>query len=97
MNYKIFQFEHSEGAEIVAANNAKDAITFFFTKHQGDSQTNDTVEFGGIKIDELQGDLLTEKHSILNEETGKTEEISYSELADLFFKGVPEVLVTPNY
>ncbi|MGX1266682.1 hypothetical protein RKD55_004626 [Rossellomorea marisflavi] len=97
MKYKIFQFEHSEGKEIVAANNAKEAINFYFTKHQGDSQTNDTVEFGGIKIDELQEDLLTKKHSILNEETGEIEEISYSELADHFFKGVPEVLVTPNY
>jgi hypothetical protein len=97
MEYKIFKFDHSEGAEIVAATNAREAITFYFTNYQDNTQTDEMVEYGGIKIEELQGEHITKKHKILNEETGKQENVSYSELADQFYKGKPEILVTPNY
>ncbi|QHE63986.1 hypothetical protein FHE72_23635 (plasmid) [Rossellomorea vietnamensis] len=97
MGYKIFKFEHSEGAEIVAAENAKDAINFYFNNYQDDSQIDDIVEYDGIEIEELQGEDIKKKHEIHNEETGKSEEVSYRELAERFYKGEPEILVMPRY
>lgn len=94
---KIFKFDHSEGVEILAAANAKEAIDYYFTKYQDDSQTDEIVEFGGIKIEEIQDDDITKIHEILNEETGKSEKVSYKDLAERFYKGKPEILVSPNY
>lgn len=94
---KFFKFDHSEGAEIIASNNAKEAIVFYFTHYQDDSNTNDIIEFGGIKIEELKGDSITKKHVIYNEEKNEREEVSYKEIADEHFEGHPLLLVTPNY
>lgn len=94
---KIFKFDHSEGAEILASNNAKEAILYYFTQYQDDMQIDDIVEFGGIKIEELTGEEITKKHTIFNEEKNERETVSYKELAEDSFKGETIILVSPNY
>jgi hypothetical protein len=97
MKAKIFKFSHSEGAEIIAASNAKEAIMFFFTQYVDDIQTDDMVEFGGIEITELKGENITKKHPIFDESKNKTVSASYQELAITSFVNNPVVLVSPSY
>jgi hypothetical protein len=97
MECKIFKFDHSEGAEIVASKSAAVAINFYFEKYLDDEQIGDMVEFGGVEIEMLEGDNITKVHEILNEETGQVEKVSYKELAEKFYKGNPEILVMPHY
>lgn len=94
---KIFKFSHDEGAEIIAANYAKEAILYYFLKYQDDLNIDDIIEFGGVKIEELQGEAITNEKKIFNEDTNKHESTSYKEIAARSFKGEPVVLVTPNY
>lgn len=94
---KIFKFDHDDGADILVANNAKEAILYYFTGYQDDINTDDICECGGIKIEELQGEDINKKHEIFNEEQGDTESVSYKEIADEVFEGKPVVIVTPNY
>lgn len=91
---KIFKFEHSEGAEIVAAENAKEAIMFFFTDFMDDIQTDDFVEFDGIRIKEVTDKEITKKRLIYNEDKGQTEEVSYIDIIGDAYKGKPMVVVT---
>lgn len=94
---KIFKFDHSEGAEILVANNAKEAIMYYFNGYQDDINTDAICENEGIKIEELQGEAINEKHEIFNEEQGDTESVSYKEIAKEIFNGEPVVILTPNY
>lgn len=95
---KIIKFAHNEGAEIVAAANAKDAILFYFTTYQ-DADNTDTIcqESGGIRIEELTGDDITRRHSLYDESVNQTNEYSYAEIAAESFTGEPVILVSPNY
>lgn len=95
---KIFKFDHNEGTEILAADNAKEAIMYYFTHYQDDLNTDDIVEDGGIKIEELQGELITKKYKFFNEDLGRSEELSYKELAEKYADdGKQTILVAPNY
>ena len=94
---KIFVFKTSEGEFIVASKNAKEAIMFFFTKYMDDIQTDDLVEFDGIEIKELDLIEVSANRKIFNEGKGAHELISYRKLADDYFKGEPEMLVSPVY
>ena len=94
---RVFKFDHSEGAEIIAANNAKEAIMFYFTEYNDDSQTDDTCSYDGIAICELTGAALTKEHLIFDEEKNTRVKVTYGQLAEKYFKGKPEVLVMPNY
>ncbi|GED14016.1 hypothetical protein [Aneurinibacillus migulanus] len=97
MKAKIFKFSHSEGAEIIAASNAKEAIMFFFTQYADDIQMDDMVEFGGIEITELKGENITKKHSVFDESKNETVSVSYQEIATISFVNSPVVLVSPSY
>ncbi len=93
---KFYKFSRGDGDEIVIAENASKAINYFFNEYLDDSQIDDSLDFGTIEIEHLTDGQLTEKHSIFNEETGKTEMISYKEIsADC--ETVPCVIVSPNY
>ena len=94
---KIFKFAHSEGSEILVANNAKEAIMYYFTNYQDDIITDEFCENGGIEIEELKGEAINKKLEIFNEEQGDVEVVSYKELAVSSFKGQPTVIVTPDY
>lgn len=93
---KIFKFDHNEGAEILVANNAKEAIVHYFTKYQDDIITDD-ICVDGIKIVELHGVDINKKYEVFNEEQGNLESVSYKELAEAAFVGQPVVIITPNY
>ncbi|MNF66520.1 hypothetical protein D3C84_483150 [compost metagenome] len=97
MEGKVFKFDHSEGAEIIGAANAKEALIYYFTQYQDDLQTEDILEFGGIEIKELKGGQLDKKHIIFDEEKNDRVKVSYAELMDEFYNGQPTILVTPNY
>ena len=94
---KIFEFNHSEGSEILAANYAKEAILYYFTKYQDDYDIDDITKYGGIEIKELDSSEITKKQLVYNEETNSRVEVSYKELADESFNENVAVLVTPNY
>ena len=94
---KVFKFNHSEGAEIIAANNAKEAIMFYFTEYTDDLQTDDICSYDGITISELTGDDLIREHLIFDEENNTREKVTYGQLAEEYFDGEPKVLVTPSY
>lgn len=94
---KIFVFKTSEGDYVIAANNAKEAIMFYFTKYMDDIQTDDLVEYGGIEIKELNSKEVGLNREIVNEGNGQRELISYQKIADDYFKGSPEMLVSPLY
>ena len=96
-NFKVFKFDHSEGAEIIAANNAKEAIMFYFTEYTDDLLTDDICSYDGITISELTGDALTQEHLIFDEEKNTRVKVTYGQLAEEYFEGKPEILVTPNY
>lgn len=90
---KIFKFEHSEGAEIIVADNAKDVINFYIHGAVNSLILEDIVELGGIKIEELQGEDINKKYEIFNDKQGILEKVSYKELALAFFNGQPKVIV----
>ncbi len=94
---KVFKFDQSEGAEIIAADNAKEAIMFYFTQYMDDIQTDDICFSGGIKITELTGEDLHKKHTIFDEEVNERVEVTYRKLADEYYSGEPVVLISPNY
>lgn len=94
---EIFKFDHIEGTEILAADNAKEAVMYYFTQYQDDLNTEDMIEDGGIKIEELQGDFITKKHEFFNEEINDMEKTSYKELAEKYYHGKPTILVTSDY
>jgi hypothetical protein len=94
---KIFKFVHSDGAEIIAAENAKEAIMFFFTEYVDDIQTDDMIEFDGIKIEQVNREEAGKKRLIYNEDTGRKESVSYLELAYDLYNGQPTVLVSSFY
>ena len=94
---KVFKFDHSDGAEIIAANNAKEAIMYYFTVYNNDLITDDICSYDGINISELTGDALTKTHLIFDEEANSKVEVTYSQLAEEYFKGEPVVLVAPRY
>lgn len=93
---KFFKFEHSEGAEIVVAEFARQAMNYFLNEYMDDMQIDDVVEFGGLNIEELKGEQITKKHKIFNEETNTTELVSYQEIAS-GCTAIPCVIVTPSY
>lgn len=97
MDVKIFKFDHGEGAEVVAADNAKAAIMHYFTKYQDDLNIDDICGTDGIKIEELHGEQITKKHKVFNESIGSSELISYRDLAVETYKGKPVILIAPNY
>lgn len=86
--YKIFKFEHSEGNEIIAADNAQDAIIHYFTKCQDDMDTEGIIEFGGLTIEELDQMDITINRTI------EREFVSYADLAEEHFQGSPVVLAS---
>jgi hypothetical protein len=94
---KIFKFIHSDGAEIIAAENAKEAVMFFFMEYVDDIQTDDMVEFDGIKIEQVGREEVGIKQLIYNEDTGRKEAVSYLELAYDLYSGRPTVLVSSSY
>lgn len=94
----IFKFDHGEGAEILAAANAKEAIIYYFTHYQDDLIIDDICqEHGGISIRELTEAEITKKHLLYDETENERNEYSYAELAAEVFTGTPVILVTPNY
>ena len=94
---KVFKFDHSEGAEIIAANNAKEAIMFYFTEYNDDIMTDAICSYDGITISELTGDALTEERLTFDEEKNEKVKVTYGQLAKEYFKGKPEVIVSPSY
>lgn len=93
---KFFKFDQSEGAEIVVANFARDAINYYMNEYMDDLQIDDIIESCGLNIYELMGEQLTKKHDIYNEETNQIESISYLEIAKDVTQ-IPSVIVTPRY
>jgi hypothetical protein len=94
--FKFFKFEHSEGTEIIIAEFARQAIDYFVNYYMDDLQLDDIAESGGLKIEELKNEKLTEKHMIFNEETNTRELVSYKKIADGCIT-MPCVIVSPNY
>ncbi|MEP9408600.1 hypothetical protein ABKP09_19975 [Peribacillus frigoritolerans] len=97
MEVKIFKFSHSEGVEIVAADNAKAAIMHYFTEYQDDLYI-DGICMDGIEIEELHGEQITTKHKLFSEFIESVELLSYRDLAVERYKGEPILLVVdlPN-
>jgi hypothetical protein len=93
---KFYKFKHSEGAEIVVAEFAKQAINYFINYYMDDLQLDDIAECGGLNIEEIKNEQLTEKHMIYNEETNTRELVSYKEIANGSIT-LPCVIVSPNY
>lgn len=89
---EIFKFSHSEGYEIIAANNAKEAIMYYFTNHMDDIYTDDLVATGGIKIRKLDDEEATELRKIYDDDRKDVKWQSYKELAEKNFNGQPIVV-----
>lgn len=96
---KIYKFEHEEGFEIVAAQNAKEAVIHYFTNYQDDIITDEmfAATKEGIKITKVQGGDLTKKHRIFDEEKNCHVDTSYQEMIGEYQGIGPDVLVSPNY
>jgi hypothetical protein len=91
---KFFKFERSDAvAEVMVAEFARQAINYYLNEWLDDLTIDDFVADGGLKITELIGAELTEKHKIFNEANNTTELVSYLELAKGSYV-VPRVIVS---
>ncbi|MFS1518598.1 hypothetical protein V1503_19355 [Bacillus sp. SCS-151] len=97
VSYKVFKFTHSEGAEIIAADNAKNAVMYFFTKYIDKDSTEDMIKYDSVIIKEVADEQLDKQHLIFDEEVEEGIHTSYRALADKYFNGNPIILVSPNY
>lgn len=92
---KIFEFEQSEGVEIIGANSAKEAVLYYVNEWQDDLQLDDIVE-SKLTVRELTEEEISDKRKIFNEDKNCFERISYKEIAESA-TACPVVLVTPGY
>lgn len=95
---KLFIFEHTEGTEVLVANNAKEAATHYFMKYQDDAMLADLMlAEEGIRITEVQEPTLTEQIRIFDEEVNEYVHVSYQDIIDGYTGSVPDVLLCPSY
>lgn len=93
---KFYQFQHSDGNDIMVAEYGRQAMDYYMNIYQDDLNIDDMMETGGLRIRELTEQEIDRKRDIYNEEKNETESLSFREVAKEI-RTIPEVIITPKY
>lgn len=93
---KFYQFQHSDGSDIIVAEFGRQAINFYINNYQDDTNVDDIMDTGGLRIRELTDQEIDRVRKIYNEHGKEYELLSYRDVSK-DMKAIPDVIITPNY
>lgn len=93
---KFYQFQHSDGADIIVAEFGRQAMNYYLNNYQDDTTVDDILDTGGLRVRELTDQEINRVRKIYNEDKSDYELLSYKDVAEEV-KAIPDVIITPNY